>query len=153
MSICDLNQPCQIWGAIMKFNPHTHALTDSQNGWGGKRPLEVTWSKTLLGPHRAGCSAPCPAELFFLISLLTQSIFFLSLSNVLNQPKHLSKMCSDEDLTRLKKKCLKYFFFFKSSLYMEDIRKNLIDSKSNKKGTNMYANTQIHKTWEVGGMP
>lgn len=96
----------------MHFGILPHALTDSQNGRGGRGPLEVIWSKLPAqpGPPRTGCPAPCPAELSFLMSLLMRHNFLLSLSKVLNQSKLLGKMCGDEDLTRLKRKHHKYLF-------------------------------------------
>ena len=117
MLIHDLYQPWQIWGSgnALWHRPRM-PLTDSQNGRGGKGPLEVTWSKPPAqpGPPRAGCPALCPMELLFLMFLSIEHNFLLNLSKVLNQSKHLGKMCGDEDLTRLKRKCHKYFFLSRS---------------------------------------
>lgn len=78
--------------------------------------------------------------------LLLKHHFLISLSKVLKQPRCPGKMCGYEDLTRLKRKCHKYFFLSRSYRGHQKTSDRL---KIKQKKPQAYM--QIHKIWGIKG--
>lgn len=64
-TVCTIRKPNR---QIVAISDRSQSYTESKNGWGWKRPLEVIWSNypAQAGSSRASCPGPCPNSFEYL---------------------------------------------------------------------------------------